>query len=470
MTMKCILIAILFSLPFRGTTQLQKFEGTWQGTLDAGIKLRLVFHIGKDGKVTADSPDQSAYGLKCDNAIVSENEITIRITDVKAEYKGSLQNDTLINGIFTQGRNMPLQLLKKELVEERKRPQTPKPPFPYKSEDVIYGNKDSGISYGATLTIPEGTGPFPSLVLITGSGPQNRDEEILGHKLFAVLADHLTRQGFLVLRADDRGVGKSTGNFQKATSLDFANDINAHVDYLLSRPEVNKNKIGLIGHSEGGMIAPMVATARKDIAFIVLMAGPGVPCLDLLTEQNMAILRTTGIPEKTLKKFRGTFRGLADTIIKAPDINKAFSGGSALIEAWAAKTDTSMLGQLGLANISKRNTYVREIALQMYSPWFRYFLSFDPAPYLKKLSCPVLAINGGKDIQVIPGQNLPGIRRALKKSGTKKYTIKELPGMNHLFQTCQRCNIEEYGELEETISPLALTTISDWLLSITKKP
>lgn len=457
----------MFSLSVSG--QNERFTGTWEGTLQAGVDLKIVFHIAKDGKVKADSPDQSAFGLPCSDAIINQNEIRFEITEVKASYTGKLVNDSTMEGIFTQGVDLPLSLKKKGNPGLRKRPQTPLPPFPYSTEEVIYPNADSTLRFGATLSIPAGKGPFPAVVLITGSGPQNRDEEILGHKFFMVLADHLTRNGILVLRADDRGVGKSTGNFSKATSEDFAKDISTHVDYLLSRNEVNKKWIGLIGHSEGGMIAPMVAAARKDIAFLVLMAGPGVKCMDLLVEQNVAIARTAGTSEAAMDGLRTLFRKMATVVLATADMKTAFASASAIADDWAAQTDSSIQQSLGVETKKKRDQYVRSLVLEFQTPWFRYFLQFDPAPWLQKVKCPVLAINGEKDIQVIPGQNLPGIKAALKKSKSKNYEVKELPGLNHLFQTCTACNTGEYGELEETLSPLALNSISEWLGRIIPK-
>ena len=238
----------------------------------------------------------------------------------------------------------------------------------------------------------------------------------MGHQPFAVLADYLTRRGFIVLRADDRGVAKSTGVFDKATSRDFADDVNTHINYLLQRKEVNKKQIGLIGHSEGGMIAPMVAAERKDIAYIVLMAGPGVPCMDLLVEQNIAIYQSYGIPENAAAALRPVFKKIATAATQSPDMKTGFTQASAAAEEWAAQTDTATLRLLEMTQKKDRDKYIRELILTMSNPWFRYFLSFDPTPYLQQLKCAVLAINGGKDIQVLPKQNLPGIETALKKS------------------------------------------------------
>lgn len=462
------LFILLLLLPFQLVwSQPGKFIGTWEGKLNVGIELRIIFHIKQqaDGslKSTADSPDQSAYGLKCDTTILSANELTIQMHGLNASYTGQMINDSTVEGKFTQGAVFPLTLKKVEKVTERKRPQTPKPPFPYKSEDVVYTNKDNSLQYGATLTIPEGKGPFPAAVLITGSGAQDRDETLFGHKPFAVIADHLTRNGYIILRVDDRGIGKSTGNFSQSTSEDFAKDVSNSVDYLLTRPEVNKKKIGLIGHSEGGMIAPMVATARKDIDFIVLLAAPGVPITELMAEQNAAILRSSGISNDAVNEAKTLFRELASVIQGSSDSTTAIQKASVVMENWKAKQPDSILVALELFKPEKRKEYVTVMTNQLQGPWFRYFMNFDPGPYLKQLRCKVLALNGDKDIQVISAQNLPGIEAALKKSKAKNVEIKELAGLNHLFQSCEKCTVQEYGQLEETFSPVALQTISDWL-------
>lgn len=467
-----ILLLLLLSTAFNSIYgQGSRFTGSWEGVLQAGMEIRIVFHIEENGKVKADSPDQSAFGLECKDATINNQEIRIDITAVNATFSGRLINDSTIEGTFTQGVDLPLTLKKTskaKTADTAKRPQLPVPPFPYQSEDLIYSNADSSLRFGATITIPEGKGPFPAVVLITGSGPQNRNEELMGHQPFAVLADYLSRRGFIVLRADDRGVGKSTGVFDKATSRDFANDVNTHVNYLLQRKEVNKKQIGLIGHSEGGMIAPMVAAERKDIAYIVLMAGPGVQCMDLLIEQNIAIYLSYGIPENAANALRPVFRKIATAATQSPDMKTGFTQASAAAEEWAAQTDTATLRLLEMSQKKDRDKYIRELMLTMSNPWFRYFLAFDPAPYLQQLRCAVLAINGGKDIQVLPEQNLPGIETALKKSKSRNYLVKGLPGLNHLFQTCKTCTIEEYRDLEETIAPVALETIGDWLQKTVK--
>ncbi len=462
-----LLLSVLLFLFIDAAAQQQKFTGTWQGTLNVGIELRIVFHIKEDGKggfeTTADSPDQSAFGMKCENTEVKDNEVIITMTSLNASYTGKLLNDSTMDGIFTQGADIPLQLKKTEKVEERKRPQTPRPPYPYRSEDVEYSNADKSLNYGATITIPPGNGPFPAVVLITGSGPQNRDEEIMGHKLFAVIADYLTQKGFIVLRVDDRGVGKSTGDFSKATSEDFANDASSSLDYLVSRPEVDKKKVGMIGHSEGGMIAPMVAVKRKDIDFIVLMAGPGVPIIDLMAEQNEAVARSSGVSDQSLAEIKPLFRQVVQSILNASDSISALMNTAIIVENWSAGKNNTVLEELKMATAEKRSEYVKAMVTGLQTPWFRYFLNFQPRQYLEQLNCKVLAVNGEKDIQVISKQNLPGIAAALKKSRSKNHEIKELPGLNHLFQSCKKCDVTEYGVLEETISPAVLELIGNWL-------
>ena len=457
----------LILLSLNSFSQANKFIGNWEGKLNVGVELRIVFHIIADGKggvaSVADSPDQDAYGLHCDTTIISGDEISIEMKDLKAYVNAKMTNDSTLEGNFKQLALIPLTLKRVLKPSERYRPQTPKAPFDYKSEEVEYSGKDKLLRYGATITIPKGKGPFPAAVLITGSGAQNRDEEILGHKPFAVLADYLTKKGFVVLRVDDRGIGKSTGRFGLATSADFAIDVNNSVNYLLSRSEVDKKKTGLIGHSEGGMIAPMVAAERKDISFIVLMAGPGVPIIDLMAEQNEAVARSGGVTEDALKEIKPLFKTLVTVIEQSKDSAAAFTNTAIALEGWAKDKPKPVLEELNLGTILQRSEYVTAMVSQLQSPWFKYFIKFDPGKYLEQLNCKVLAVDGDKDVQVVSKQNLPGIQASLKKSKTKIYEVKELPGLNHLFQHCIKCTVAEYGELEETISPAALEIIGNWL-------
>ena len=272
-------------------------DGIWSGTLDTGaITLRIVFHITntEDGlTATMDSPDQNAKGLPVTAVTRSGSSLILELKQVGGKFEGKINNDlTVIDGTWTQGgASLPLTLKRvKDAAElERRRPQNPRKPYPYREEEITYDNKAAGIRLAATLTVPPGEGPFPAVVLITGSGPQDRDESLLGHRPFLVLADYLTRQGITVLRADDRGVGQSGGNFATATTADFATDAEAGVAYLKTRPEADPQKIGLIGHSEGAIIAPMVAARNPDVTFLVMMAGSGVPGDEILVAQVLLI-------------------------------------------------------------------------------------------------------------------------------------------------------------------------------------
>ncbi|HEY2727832.1 MAG TPA: alpha/beta fold hydrolase, partial [Parafilimonas sp.] len=417
-----------------------------------------------------DSPDQNVSGIKCDNVEVNTGTndtatLSFTITKIKLSYTGKLINDSTLSGTFTQGINVPLDLHRTGVAYTAKniiRPQTPKPPFPYKSQDVVYNG--NGLQYGGTITIPQGDGKFPAVLLITGSGAQDRDETIFNHKPFAVIADALTRDGFVVLRVDDRGIGSSTGDFTTSTTADFVKDVNVSFDYLKSRPEVNDKTIGLLGHSEGAMIAPVVASQRKDVDFIVLLAAPGVKIIDLMTEQNAAVLRSTGVPDAAVENFKPVYKQVITAIINAPDSAAARLNTLQIVNDWYAKTDTATLHVLGFDAPDSKEQYSKNMAAVFSSAWFRYFIQFDPQPYLSNLkNVKVLALNGSRDIQVLSQQNLPAVNAALKQGKTKNFETQELPGLNHLFQTCNKCTVQEYGELQETIAPVSLQTITNWL-------
>jgi uncharacterized protein len=348
--------------------------------------------------------------------------------------------------------------------KQNNRPQTPQPPFPYTADSLVYTAPADSLSYGVTLTIPSGKGPFPAVLLITGSGPQDRDENILGHKSFAIIADYLTRKGYLVMRVDDRGVGLSTGNFKLSTSYDFAKDVNNHIDFLKQRQDVDKMKIGLLGHSEGGMIAPMVASTRKDIDFVVLLAGPGIPIVQLMAGQNAAILKSSGIDAVAATSYSEFFGKVMPKIAAAPDSIVAAKILKTELDIWrGSENKNRVVATTGIYDEKSEINYINQVVKQIYSPWFRAFLLFDPQPYLKKLTCKLLALNGDKDIQVLPDANLQGIKQSLQAGGNKSFTIELMPGLNHLFQTCKACTATEYGVLTESFSVAALDKIGSWL-------
>ena len=429
-------------------------DGAWMGTLDTGaVKLRIVFHITntEDGlTATMDSLDQGMNGLPTTSATRNGSSLKIEANQIGGSYEGTISKDhSQIDGTWSQGGGtLPLVLkpVKDAADLNRPRPQNPVKPYPYRDEDVSYRNTEQNVTLAATFTIPQGKGPFPAVLLITGSGPQDRDESIMGHKPFLVLSDYLTRQGIAVLRADDRGVGKSTGKFSGATTADFATDAEAGVAYLKTRPEVDPHKIGLVGHSEGGIVAPMVAARDSDVAFIVMMAGSGVPGDQILPEQVLQLALAAGKSKEKAEQAASQERAILGVVEKEKD---AAVLQKDLREKLASEVPEAQMG----AQISV-----------LTSPWFRYFLTYDPATALRKVKCPVLAINGEKDRQVSPKQNLPAIRHALTEGGNKNFEVLELPGLNHLFQTAKTGAVSEYSEIEETMSPLAMKTIADWIL------
>jgi hypothetical protein len=430
-------------------------DGTWLGTLDAGaIKLRVVFKIVNTANgLTAQmqSPDQTPAWL---NASSVTRKGSTLIIDIKANggvFEGKIAADLdSIDGTFTQ-MNTPLPLVLKRVKNqselERRRPQNPVKPYPYHEEDVSYTNKAAGNTLAATLAIPTGKGPFPAVALITGSGPHDRDESLLGHKPFLVLSDYLTRKGIAVLRADKRGIGQSTGDYANATSADFATDAEAGVAYLKTRSEVDPHRIGVIGHSEGGSIAPMVAANDPAVAFIVMMAGTGVPGDQVIVEQLRLIVEAGGESKE-----------------KADQDAEKERETLALVETEKDPANLNTLLGVKLAAEGVPDTQIAAQIKAVTSPWFLYTLTYDPAKELRKVTCPVLVLNGSLDLQVPPAQNLPPIRKALEEAGNKHFEVDELPGLNHLFQTAKTGSPSEYGQIEETMSPVALDKIASWIL------
>ena len=363
-----------------------------------------------------------------------------------------------IAGTWKQsGMAFPLTLERQEKRIMVNRPQETNPPYPYRSIEVTFPNVAGGFGFAGTLTLPEKVGRYPVAILLTGSGPQNRDEELLGHKPFLVLADYLTRQGFAVLRYDDRGVAKSKGEFKTATSLDFATDAESALNFIKKQPETDTAKIGFIGHSEGGLIAPIVASRRGDVAFIVLMAGPGLTGEQILLLQSALISKAEGADEKSIKVNDKMSRDMYSVLKKNQDNARAAQKLKVLIADFDKKNakDTSYHPM--------SETEINAQVESLTSPWFRCFLTLNPEEYLSTVKCPLLAINGSLDLQVPPKENLEAIEKALIFGGNSSYMIEELPGLNHLFQTATTGSPTEYSKIEETISPTALELMGKWL-------
>lgn len=479
--MRKILVLALATVSFI-ISKSQSITGNWEGALQVQrTELPAIFHISQDstGKLTAtfDSPKQMAYGLPCSKISIIGDSVVIEMKGFSAQYAGLLQADNkTITGNWSQGgMSLPLDLKKTNDVatkKEIKRPQTPKPPYPYSSEEVIYHNADKSIQFGATFTFPkhQPAKKYPAVILITGSGQQDRDETLFEHKPFAVIADYLTKQGIAVLRVDDRGKGKTTGDIKNATTADFAKDVEAAIEYIRSRPEVDITNLGLIGHSEGGMIAPMVASKRKDIKFIVLLAGPGVPIIDLMEQQSADVMLSSGVSKNDVEQFRLLYKNILTAAINENDSATAAKKITSLFTYWQNKTTTATVkNTTGVTDEKSRDNFVAAIISEVKQPWFNYFIQFKPADYLSKLHCAVLALNGEKDIQVAAAPNLEAIRKTMVEKMVKTFKVKALPGLNHLFQQCNTCTAFEYAELEETFSPQALQIIGDWIKEVTVK-
>lgn len=434
--------------------------GSWQGTLKAGPQeLRIGFNISRsdDGKfaATMDSYDQGALGVPVKGVEVVGESIKFDVAAVAGTYDGKwIAADGSIEGTWKQGPSSLSLTLKRGEKPQQKRPQEPKPPFPYDSEDVEFANpKAEGVKLSGTLTLPRGGKSLPVAILISGSGPQDRDETVMGHKPFLVLADHLTRAGIAVLRYDDRGIGKSTGNFATSTSEDFVGDALAAVAYLKTRKEIDHKKIGFIGHSEGGIVGPWAASQSRDVAFVVMIAGPGVRGEEILYEQGALIAKAGGATGEAIESQRSLQRTLFALA------RENLTDEELMTRAEKALADELAKGQGGLS----KQVLAQQVK-QVNSPWFKLFLRHEPVPVLKNVSVPVLAINGEMDLQVPPKQNLPVIEKALRDGGNKDVTIVELPKLNHLLQTATTGGIAEYALIEETMAPAALNVITEWIV------
>ena len=444
------LSALMLGLVFAAMAQ-STLSGDWIGTLEAqGQKLRLALHVtqaaNKALRATFDSIDQGVFGLPVDEIHLDLNLVKFSLNAAGVSYQGKLAGDA-IAGEFHQSGLAFLLTFQRGTVAPPKRPQNPVPPYPYISEDADFENRAAHIALSGTFTIPhEPSGAAklrkpPAVVLISGSGPNARDEDVAGHKPFLVLADYLTRRGIAVLRYDKRGIGNSKGDYRAATSVDFAADASAAVDYLMARTDVDHRRIGLLGHSEGGILAPMVAAQRKDIAFVVMLAGTGIHGERVMLAQTDAMSRAEGMSEAGIAHQHKRVARVAEILKAEPSIPAAAQQIHAEF-GYSPDVDKMLLHN---------------------DAWSRYFLTYEPATALEKLRMPVLALIGELDLQVAADENLAAIEAALKKGGSDKYTVRRMPRLNHLFQTARTGAVSEYAQIEETIAPLALDTITQWI-------
>ena len=439
-------INIVIVLAFMAVqTSFAQIEGYWKGKLIGVAELEIGFDIkaAENGySATLDVPAQGAKDIPVDNTVFEDNRLQMTMTAMGASYAGVLKDGT-IEGEFTQrGMSFPLKLEKGVKETQQARPQDPKPPFNYRVEEVSFTNAKEGNTLTGTLTIPEGDGPFPAMVLVSGSGQQNRDEELMNHRPFWVIADYMARQGIAVLRYDDRGIGGSTGEVQNATSLDFSYDAEAAFDYLRSQKLIDASRVGILGHSEGGIINFMVSARRPEVAFLVSLAGPAVNGIELLIAQGEALNRASGMTDEMIAFSSTASRQMYDIIEASSDREEADSLLRHLVKGWGYN-----------------ETLTEQTVGQLISPWMYYFLKYDPTEAIVKTSCPALLLNGSKDLQVIASQNLPAYEKLITEHGKTNLTLREMLDLNHLFQHCMTGSPNEYFEIDETISPEVLEMI-----------
>lgn len=453
----CLIFSLCLSSMFVASfAQAQNLSGRWEGILRFnGNQIPLIFNFEEQPaglKATLDSPSQAAFGIHIDSLRLEGDSLILILLRMEATFQGKLgPNAQTMQGQWMQGGlSLPLNMRKTAEKTGVQRPQEPEEPIPYHSEEVRFENKAAGLTLAGTFTRPREDGQYPAVVLVSGSGPQDRDETIMEHKPFLVLADFLTRQGVAVLRYDDRGFGESQGNFIQSTTADFTADAAAAVQYLQYRPDVQANQIGMLGHSEGGLIAPMVAQQNPPLAFIVLLAAPAVPGHELMVAQVSALSKAQGAPPAVVEQHKQLQGELLGILLHEQDSLEAAKRLSDLI-------------MLTYEEMSPQNTppqdQVKAQVAQLLSPWYRSFIAYNPQSALKDLSVPTLALFGGKDVQVPAELN----RTSLEALGNDHIQIQVFPGVNHLFQPAGSGLPHEYAQIETTITPEVLETISNWV-------
>ena len=448
------LLTIVFA--FMAISAHAQIEGYWKGQLDLGAQqLEMAFDITSTENgysATLDVPAQGAFDIPVDETFFQDNRLGMTMSAMGASYSGTLKGN-VIEGEFSQhGMAFPLNLEKGEKeAQQMARPQDPQPPFNYHIEEVTFVNEKEGNTLAGTLTIPEGDGPFPAMVLVSGSGQQNRDEELMNHRPFGVIADYCARHGIAVLRYDDRGIGGSDGEVYNATSMDFSYDAEAAFDFLRSHNHIDASRVGILGHSEGGIINFMVAARRPEVAFLVSLAGPAVNGVEVLKEQQKAILRASGMTEEAVQFSSNVNAQLFDIIQASSNREEADSLMRQLVKGWGYNEELT-----------------EQTVSQMTMPWMYYFLKYDPTEAIVQTQCPALLLNGTKDLQVIASQNLSAYERIIVEHGKTNLTLREMPDLNHLFQHCETGSPNEYFTIDETISPEVLEMIADFVKGIEK--
>lgn len=436
---------------------VSKAEGTWQGAIETGnMRMRLQLHLSHDeaGQLVAsvDSLDQGIQGIPASRVSEKAGELKFEIPAFNAQYTGTLSTTkNEISGHWDQNNNLEaLNFVRSNRVLDLRRPQTPAKPYPYIEEEISFAAGSEKGTLAGTLTLPQGNGPFPAAILVGGSGPNDRDETIAGHKPFLLLADFLTRKGIAVFRYDKRGIAQSTGNFSGATIDDFTSDLQAAVAFAKSRKEVDAKRIGAIGHSEGGILAALAATGSSDLHWLVLLGTPATTGERTLLRQSELVSRAGGLSEEQIARSLQFDRKAYQAVKEEKDL------------AALQRRLQTLVAQSGLGESMPPEALQTQIRL-MTSPWFQQFLTFDPEPVLEQLTLPVLALSGDLDLQVDSVENVPLLRQAYEASGNKDFTIIEIEGVNHLFQKAQSGSPALYGAIEETIAPEVLTAIGNWV-------
>lgn len=465
--MRKIFTAVLIFITAQVYAQTKSLSGTWKGTLNAGRELIVLFQLYKANDTTYNGllvvPVQSNSGIIVSKVSVKGDSVTAYITQPRITFKSVRLNDSTLAGEWQQGgAALPLTIVRSGS-DVVKRTQTPRPPFTYNNQDVEYDNADKTVHFGGTFTWPKTGGRFPTLLLITGSGQQDRDETIFEHKPFAVLADYLTKRGYAVLRVDDRGIGKTTGTVTDATSADFAKDVQAGLAFLQTRSEVDKTKLGLLGHSEGGVIAPMVAAANPAVSFIVLWGAPVAGGVITNTQQNAYNLQKAGLSQAAVNAFSALHTNELLLFAKAADITALHAQIKPVYDAWKQQQPAAILNALHAGDSVIVGQSIYGVYAMLYNnPWMRFFIAHDFMADLANIHCKVLAINGTLDRQVDATTNLATIDSILQSKHVV-HTIVPLKGLNHLLQTAETGDLSEYGIIQQTIAPAALQTIGDWL-------
>ena len=439
--------AALAIAPVQAVTPPADLGGVWEGRIAVGGQsIRIVFRVDAAGNAVMDSPDQGARNIAVDRPTIEGGVVRFVIPVIRGQFEGARSDDrqTLTGTLSQGGLTVPLILTRTTATATlAARPQTPAPPFPYRSEEVVFDNAAApGVRLAGTLTLPEGPGPFPAAILITGSGPQDRDETIEGHKAFAIWADALTRRGVAVLRFDDRGVAASTGNFGAAAGEDFASDVKAVFDGLAARPDIDPARVGLIGHSEGATVAHLAMDDGLRTAWLVTLAGPAVSGGEIITEQVRLIALASGAPSEAIEVAVAVQRQLMTAVAANADDG----------EAVRREVEAVLLANGQTATQATQNAAV------MSGAWYRGLVAYDPAESIRTMRVPMLAVYGGKDLQVPADQNAPVVSR-LKPDAD----VVVLPGLNHLFQPAETGLMAEYGQIETTLDPSVIRTVVDWV-------